>query len=76
MSFLASPKVPAAQPLPAPPAITDPEVEAARKREQEANRRRKGFGAQLLTGGQGVTTAANVNQARLFGGTATYGGGA
>ena len=68
MGFIfGSPRVPAARSVELPSQITDPAVEEARRKEQVAMQKRRGFGAQLLTGGEGVTTQPTVREARLFG---------
>lgn len=41
-------------PLPPLPKRTDPEIEAARKKQRLLAKRRKGRGASILTSGQGV----------------------
>ncbi len=52
-------KVEAPPPL---PKRTDPSVENARKKAQLDASRRRGRRATILTGGQGVTDVANVDQ--------------
>lgn len=49
-------------PPPPLPERTDPSIEDARKRAQLAASRRRGRRATVLTGGQGVTDVANVDQ--------------
>ena len=46
------PEIPA---LPKLPTATDPEIEAARKRQREAEKLRQGRRTLMLTGGKGVT---------------------
>ena len=50
-----TPDIPEASSLPPVPTAADPEIEAARQRQREAERLRKGRRASMITGGQGVT---------------------
>ena len=50
-----NPDIPEPPPLPAFPTSADPEIEAARKRQRDAERLRSGRRASMITGGKGVT---------------------
>ena len=50
-----TPDIPEISPLTALPTAADPEIEAARQRQREAERLRKGRRASIITGGKGVT---------------------
>lgn len=50
----APPPLPPLQPLPPLPTRADPEIEAARKRQQTAAKLRKGRRATILTSGRGL----------------------
>ena len=52
---LLNPDIPEPTPLPAFPTSADPEIEAARKRQRDAERLRSGRRASMITGGKGVT---------------------
>lgn len=68
-SLFSSPKIPAPQPLPEPPSVTDPAVEEARRKELAAASARQGRRATLLTGGDGVAEPASLGgRTRLLGG--------
>jgi hypothetical protein len=54
------PEIPPPPELPEVPTIDDPEIAAARERQRQAELRRKGRRAAILTGGQGVTDPLGV----------------
>lgn len=66
-SLLGGQEVAPPAPLPPLPTRKDPEIEAARKRQQQADKLRRGRRSSILTGGQGVTEplgAVNRPEAR------------
>ena len=50
------------------PTADDPRVEKARKKQLEAEKRRRGRGSTILTGGTGLTDEPAVGKTSLFGG--------
>ena len=68
MGGMFKPSMPAV-PKPAPvPEEDDPAIEEARRKEVIAARKAKGRAATLLTGGDGVTSLANVKRNSHLGG--------
>ncbi|MEQ8356724.1 MAG: hypothetical protein RH942_14370 [Kiloniellaceae bacterium] len=66
-SLFSPPKPKAPPPAPPPPKPDDPAIEAARKRERDAARRRRGRQATILTSGLGAPGQPQVQQPRLLG---------
>lgn len=58
--FNSAPDIP--PPPPPPPKVDDPEVLEARRRQRDAELRRKGRASTILTGSQGAMGAANIDQ--------------
>lgn len=52
---------------PAPPQITDPEVEEARRRARLAEQKRRGRASTILTGGSGLGQDPSVARKNLLG---------
>jgi len=55
------------EPFIPPPVIEDPAIEEAKRRERERLRKKRGRGASILTGPQGVLGPANVGLKTLLG---------
>jgi hypothetical protein len=68
-SLLLGPKTPKIilPSLAPPPSITDPEIDAAKKRAANQSRLAKGYASTLITGGQGDTSAAPSQLKTLMG---------
>jgi len=66
-SIFNPPKPKAPPPPPPPPTPADPAIEAARRRERDAAKRRRGRQATILTGGLGDTSRPQVQQPSLLG---------
>jgi hypothetical protein len=64
-SIFSTPAPPPPPPPPPVPTYDDPEIEAARKKLRQSERRRKGRGSTILTGGLGDTGQASVSRPSL-----------
>lgn len=58
---------PKVEPFVPPPVIEDPAIEEAKRRERERLKRKRGRGASILTGPQGVLEPATTGRKTLLG---------
>lgn len=63
--LFSSPKMPAVAPAVAPPAVTDPSVQAASQQQQASYAMAQGAGSTVLTSGQGAATPTTTRRTLL-----------
>ena len=66
-SLFSSPKMPAVQPAPAAPTVTDPSVQQAQQEQAREAAEADGRQSTILTSGLGVSTAPVVQRKMLLG---------